>query len=139
MTRMLLSLALAVSAALVPPPARAGDPRQGSLGELAARLHDLGQPLTAELRIELPPDRGFPLEALHAYLKENGFRMEAQVGMRDGRPVPGMAPLTLVARKDARFTPAQLDDHNARIAAILPEGTTTLWQFGSPREAAPAP
>lgn len=140
MTRMALTLALALAAVLAPRHACAGEEgRQGSLGELAARLHDLDQPLTAELRIELPPDRSFPLEALHAYLKEKGFRMEAQVGMRDGRRVPGMALLTLVARKDGRFDRAQLDGYNVDIAALLPAGISTLWGFEPVREAAPTP
>lgn len=103
-----------------------------TLGDAAAKVQDLREPLALELHIPLPPTRVFPLEALHGFLTRNGFGMEVQTALENGEPVPG-APMVLVAKKHAVMSKEDIDAYNAEVARILPKDTKVSWRFAVPK------
>lgn len=140
MTRMLLALVLALvpaSASADLMPRAAGDTTPGTfttktLGEAAARIHDLATPLRLQVRIVLPMDRQFPLEPLHAYLKQNGFALVAETQLENGKPIPGKPPLTLVGTKVAVMSADEIDGYLAAMKGVVPKGVEVNWVFAKP-------
>jgi hypothetical protein len=132
MVRMSLAALLAL-AALAADAQQAGQPfKVATLGEAAARVQDLADPLTLEVHIPLTPSREFPLESLHAYLTRHGFAIEVQTRLENGQPVPG-APMTMVARKHAVMSEQDIDGYSAELTRLLPKDTSVSWRFAVPK------
>ncbi len=103
-----------------------------TLGEAAARIHDLGKPLRLQVRVVLPMDRTFPLEALHAYLKDEGFETVAEAQLENGRPIAGKPPLTLVGTRVSVMSSEQIDGYMTGVRGVVPEGVDVNWVFSTP-------
>lgn len=105
-----------------------------TLGEAAARIHDLSKPIRLEVRVALPNDRTYPLEPLHAYLKRNGFEIVAEVNI-DDRTTPATRKLTLVGRRTGIMQVTELDALLDGMRGVVPSVDNVNWVFSKPGEA----